>query len=119
MVWPDGVALVTSEMNITWANRCMRTWSTFAVVRPRTFTPRLGTLRLWGRISVHFTRPWPPEIPAAATLQTADFTYYQVHVAPLPGAASDQAALVATVSDITAEIVQQQKLAAIHQAGQN
>ncbi len=57
--------------------------------------------------------------PSSSTLQTADIKYFQVHVAPLPGAASDQAALVATVSDITAEILQQQKLAAIHQAGRS
>ncbi len=115
---PDGVALVTSEMNITWANRCMRDWSTLAEVVGQNFYASLGNPEIMGPDFCPFHTALATGNPSSSTLQTADFKYYQVHVAPLPGAASDQAALVATVSDITAEILQQQKLAAIHQAGQ-
>ena len=115
---PDGVALVTSEMNITWANGCMRTWSTLSEVVGQNFYASLGNPEIMGPDFCPFHTALATGNPSSSTLQTADFKFYQVHVAPLPGAASDQAALVATVSDITAEILQQQKLAAIHQAGQ-
>ena len=115
---PDGVALVTSEMNITWANGCMRAWSSLSEVVGQNFYASLGNPEIMGPDFCPFHTALATGNPSSSTLQTADFKFYQVHVAPLPGAASDQAALVATVSDITAEILQQQKLAAIHQAGQ-
>ena len=115
---PDGVALVTSEMNITWANHCMRGWSSLEEVVGQNFYASLGNPEIMGPDFCPFHTALATGNPSSSTLQTADFKFYQVHVAPLPGAASDQAALVATVSDITAEILQQQKLAAIHQAGQ-
>ncbi|MCC6508385.1 MAG: response regulator [Pirellulaceae bacterium] len=115
---PDGVALVTAEMNITWANRCMRAWSSVDDVVGLNFYASLGNPEIMGPDFCPFHTALATGNPSSSTLQTADFKYFQVHVAPLPTAASDQAALVATVSDITAEILQQQKLAAIHQAGQ-
>lgn len=115
---PDGVALVTSEMSITWANRCMRGWSAVPEVVGQNFYAAIGNPEIMGPDFCPFHTALATGNASSSTLQTADFKYFQVHVAPLPNAASDQAALVATVSDITAEIVQQQKLAAIHQAGQ-
>ncbi len=112
---PDGVALVTSEMNITWANGCMRAWSSLDEIVGQNFYASLGNPEIMGPDFCPFHTALATGNPSSSTLQTSDFKFYQVHVAPLPGAASDQAALVATVSDITAEILQQQKLAAIHQ----
>ncbi len=51
-----------------------------------------------------------------STLHSDGNRYYQVHAAPIVNADHSRQ-LIVTVSDITDEILQQQKLAAIHQAG--
>ena len=53
---------------------------------------------------------------STSTLHGDGNRYYQVHVAPIVQS-NHSRQLIVTVSDITDEILQQQKLAAIHQAG--
>lgn len=115
---PDGVALVNAEMVVTWANRCLRNWSPLADPHGENFYATLGNPQIMGPDFCPFHTALATGASSSSTLQTDDKRYYQVHVAPLTDAATENAALVATVSDITAEILQQQKLAAIHQAGQ-
>jgi CheY-like chemotaxis protein/GAF domain-containing protein len=53
-----------------------------------------------------------------STLRCPDNRYYRIHAAPvLSGAGEAAQHLIVTVRDVTAEMLQQQKLAAIHQAG--
>ncbi len=115
---PDGVALVNADMVVTWANSCLRAWSPLAEVLGQNFYATLGNTQIMGPDFCPFHTALATGASSSSTLQTEDNRFFQVHVAPLTDAATDQAALVATVSDITAEILQQQKLAAIHQAGQ-
>jgi two-component system, sensor histidine kinase SagS len=115
---PDGVALVNADMIVTWANNCLREWSPLDVPVGHNFYSTLGNTQIMGPDFCPFHTALATGAASSSTLQTEDNRYYQVHVAPLTDAATDNAALVATVSDITAEIQQQQKLAAIHQAGQ-
>ncbi|MCA9132201.1 MAG: GAF domain-containing protein [Planctomycetales bacterium] len=115
---PDGVALVNASMIVTWANRCLHQWSPLAKPQGENFYATLGNPQIMGPDFCPFHTALATGASSNSTLQTADNRYFQVHVAPLTDAATDNAALVATVSDITAEILQQQKLAAIHQAGQ-
>lgn len=114
---PDGVALVNSEMTVTWANSCLCAWSDSEDPRGQNFYAVLGNPQIMGPDFCPFHTALATGASSSSTLQTSDNRYYQVHVAPLRDAATDNAALVATVSDITGEILQQQKLAAIHQAG--
>jgi CheY-like chemotaxis protein len=115
---PEGVALVTADMQVTWVNSCLRMWS--AVDNPigNNFYAILGDTQILGPDFCPFHTALATGNASSSTLQTESNRFYQVHVAPLTDASTDNAALVATVSDITAEILQQQKLAAIHQAGQ-
>ena len=53
---------------------------------------------------------------SSSTLHTSGNSYYQVHAAPIVHPDHSRQ-IVVTVSDITEEILQQQKLAKIHQAG--
>ncbi len=115
---PDGVALVNADMIVTWANTCLRDWSPLHAPVGCHFYAALGNTQIMGPDFCPFHTALATGSASNSTLQTEDNRYYQVHVAPLTDAATDSAALVATVSDITAEIQQQQKLAAIHQAGQ-
>ncbi len=115
---PDGVALVNADMVVTWANSCLRSWSPLPEVLGQNFYATLGNPQIMGPDFCPFHTALATGASSNSTLQTEDNRFYQVHVAPLTDAATEQAALVATVSDITAEILQQQKLAAIHQAGQ-
>lgn len=115
---PDGVALVNANMVVTWANKCLRRWSPLEDPHGSNFYATLGNPQIMGPDFCPFHTALATGSSSSSTLQTEDNRYYQVHVAPLTDAATENAALVATVSDITAEILQQQKLAAIHQAGQ-
>ncbi len=115
---PDGVALVNADMVVTWANGRLRAWSPLPDVIGQNFYATLGNTQIMGPDFCPFHTALATGSPSSSTLQTEDNRYFQVHVAPLTDAATDKAALVATVSDITAEIHQQHKLAAIHQAGQ-
>ncbi|MEZ6135579.1 MAG: GAF domain-containing protein [Pirellulaceae bacterium] len=115
---PDGVALINSDMIVTWANSCLRAWSPLETPVGNNFYATLGNTQIMGPDFCPFHTALATGSASSSTLHTEDNRYYQVHVAPLTDAATDNAALVATVSDITAEIQQQQKLAAIHQAGQ-
>jgi CheY-like chemotaxis protein len=115
---PDGVALVNADMIVTWANNCLRRWSSLPNPQGNNFYATLGNPQIMGPDFCPFHTALATGASSSSTLQTEDNRYFQVHVAPLTDAATDNAALVATVSEITAEILQQQKLAAIHQAGQ-
>ena len=53
----------------------------------------------------------------SSTLRSGENRYYHVHAAPVREAGSPPQHLIVTVRDVTNEVLQQQKLAAIHQAG--
>ncbi len=54
---------------------------------------------------------------SSSTLRSADNRYFHVHAAPVFEPGSPPQHLIVTVRDVTKEMLQQQKLAAIHQAG--
>jgi len=55
--------------------------------------------------------------PSSSTLRSSENRYFQVHAAPVFEAGQPAQHLIVTVRDVTGEMLQQQKLAAIHQAG--
>lgn len=113
----DGVVLVNSEMRIAWANACFREWSSCEDPNSQHFYDALGRSEILGPDFGPFSTALATGAPACSTLVTSENRYFRIHVAPLSTAASDAVSLVATLSDITSEILQQQKLAAIHHAG--
>jgi len=52
-----------------------------------------------------------------STLRTEDNSFYHIHAAPVHENGAQATHLIVTVRDVTAEQLQQQKLAAIHRAG--
>lgn len=113
----DGVVLVDSEMRISWANECFRNWSHSESPVDQHFYTALGKSEILGPNFCPFNTALATGTPSCSSLITVENRYFQIHVAPLMTAASEGASLVATMTDITSEMLQQQKLAAIHQAG--
>lgn len=115
---PEGVALVDAHKRITWVNTCLKSWSQVENPIGQDFYSVLGDAQILGPDFCPFNTTLATGAPSTNAVQTQNNRFYQIHVAPLDGASTEDAAMVATVSDISAEILQQQKLAAIHQAGQ-
>jgi len=59
-----------------------------------------------------------PQPAADSVLRSGDNRYFHVHAVPVSEGSKAPEHLIVTVHDVTKEILQQQKLAAIHQAGQ-
>ena len=114
---PEGVALLDSDLRVLWANRRMRQWS----IQDNSpiglnFYELLKNPEIMGPDFCPFHTAIATGDESNSTLQTEDNRYFQVHAAPIANPDHSRQ-LVVTVSDITEEILQQQKLAAIHNAG--
>lgn len=113
---PDGIAMLNEAHEILWANRRLHEWSSKESLVGTLFYEALDNPEIMGPDFCPFHTALATGCPINTTLHTADNNYYQVHAAPLRG--PDNARnLIVTVSDVTEEILQQQKLAAIHSAG--
>lgn len=126
---PEGVALLDSDIRVLWANRRLATWAgredplsndpldgeTLAGIN---FYKLLSEPEIMGPDFCPFHTALATGEESNSTLHTSDNRYFQVHAAPLIHPTHDRQ-LIVTVSDITEEILQQQKLAAIHQAGRD
>jgi len=114
---PDGVALVDDHNRMLWANDRLLQWSDGQPVDGRSFYEVLGEPEIMGPDFCPFHTALATGQVSSSTLHTRDNRYFQVHAAPLGGEPEDASRLIVTVSDVTTEILQQQKLAAIHRAG--
>ena len=115
---PEGVALLDSDVRVLWANRRLTQWSG----KPEesltgiNFYELLSNPEIMGPDFCPFHTALATGEESNSTLHSDGNRYYQVHAAPLVNPDHSRQ-LIVTVSDITDEILQQQKLAAIHQAG--
>ncbi|MEM9827463.1 MAG: GAF domain-containing protein [Planctomycetota bacterium] len=115
---PEGVVLIDRDLRVLWANRRMAQWSGRSEqdLIGENFYSTMADPEIMGPDFCPFHTALATGEEASSTLHRHDNRYFQVHAAPL----DDEVAvpqLVVTVSDITKEILQQQKLEAIHQAG--
>lgn len=114
---PDGVVLIDSDNAILWSNGRMRAWSGRASLIGVNFYSALGGPEILGPDYCPFHTALATGRATTSTLRTPDARYFQVHAVPVSEADQEPRHLIVTVRDTTAEVVQQQKLAAIHQAG--
>jgi CheY-like chemotaxis protein len=139
---PEGVALLDDHQRVLWANRRLLQWSGKETLPPgTTFYELLGNPEIMGPDFCPFHTAMATGCESSSTLHSSENRYFQVHAAPVvshpewagrsdsnsEGTLSDveevqklssgSRHLIVTVGDITAEILQQQKIAAIHKAG--
>ena len=117
---PDGVVLLDSENTILWANKQIRKWSHVESVDGENFYSALGNPEILGPDFCPFHTSLATGNPSSTTLRTKDHLFYHLHVAPIKDKEDGdryKRNLIVTIRDITHEMMQKQKLAAIHQAG--
>lgn len=114
---PDGVALLDSDNTVLWCNERLRQWSGRDSVLGANFYSLLGSPEILGPDFCPFHTALATGSASSSTLRSNDNRYFHVHAAPLHQAGGPPKHLIVTVRDVTKETHQQQKLAAIHQAG--
>ena len=114
---PDGVVLLDSDNAIVWANSRLCEWSGRDSIVGENFYSVLGSPEILGPDFCPFHTALATGKGTSSTLRGEDNRYFHVHAAPLHEADKPARHLIVTVRDVTEEMHQQQKLAAIHQAG--
>ncbi|PAY20426.1 two-component system response regulator [Rhodopirellula sp. SM50] len=115
---PEGAALLDHKIRVLWANRRLKAWAGKLEEDPtgETIYDLLGNPDIMGSDLCPFHTAFSTGEESSGTFQTSDNRFFQVRAAPVGDNAAEPH-LVVTVGDITEEILQQQKLAAIHRAG--
>ncbi|MEN6449429.1 MAG: response regulator [Thermoguttaceae bacterium] len=114
---PDGVVLLDSDNTIIWCNSRMNEWATSESVIGANFYSVLGSPEILGPDFCPFHTALATGAATSSTLRSGENRYFHVHAAPLREVGSPARHLIVSVRDVTAEVHQQQKMAAIHQAG--
>ena len=114
---PDGVVLIDVDNTIIWGNGRLREWSGRENVVGGNFYSVLGSPEILGPDFCPFHTALATRQASSSTLRCGENRYYDVHAAPVLEGDSPPQNLIVTVRDVTREVLQQQKLAAIHQAG--
>lgn len=114
---PDGIVVLDAENTIVWGNSRMREWTKSETIVGSNFYSVLGSPEILGPDFCPFHTALATGRPSNSTLRCGENRYYQVHAAPVFETSQAPQHLIVTVRDVTVEMLQQQKLAAIHQAG--
>jgi len=114
---PDGVVLLDPDNGIIWSNPQFLKWSKMPSVVGENFYSSLGNPEILGPDFCPFHSALATGTPSTSTLRIGDYTYFEIHAAPIGPTDVSPSHLIVTVRDITKEKLQQQKLAAIHKAG--
>lgn len=115
--FPDGVALLDSSSTIAWANDRLRQWADQGEVIGENFYAVLGSPEILGPDFCPFHTALATGLPSNSTLRCGENQYLHIHATPVTDDEGPPQQLIVTLRDVTREILQQQKLAAIHQAG--
>lgn len=114
---PDGVVLLDTDNTLIWANERFRKWAGREDVVGQNFYGILGNPEILGPDFCPFHTALATGSASNSTLRTGENRYFQVHAAPVFESAGSTQHLIITVRDVTDEVLQQQKLDAIHKAG--
>ena len=113
---PDGVVLLASDNSILWGNGRLREWFGQEDVIGANFYAVLGNPEIIGPDFCPFQTALTTGKMSSSTLR-CDHRYFRVHAVPLIETGKATQHLIVTVRDVTQDVLQQQKLSAIHQAG--
>jgi CheY-like chemotaxis protein len=112
----DGVAVVSPDLRVTWANATFERWAGSPVVG-RSFYDVLGSPEILGPDYCPFHTALTGKT-ITTRLHARDNRYLELHITPVPAAEGNRVThMIGLCRDITAQTQQQQKLDALHQAG--
>jgi CheY-like chemotaxis protein len=114
---PDGAVLLDSDNSIIWSNGRLGEWFDRDRIVGANFYTVLGSPEILGPDFCPFHTALATGQATSSTLRSGENHYYHVHAAPLREVGAPSRHLIVTVRDVTNEVHQQQKMAAIHQAG--
>lgn len=115
---PDGVMLLDSDNTIIWGNGRMREWTGRDSVVGCNFYSVLGSPEILGPDFCPFHTAMATGAASNTTLRAGEHRFFHVHATPVrDNDGGPPSHLIVTVRDVTLQTLQQQKLAAIHQAG--
>ena len=114
---PDGVVLLADDNVIIWGNGRLTEWTGRDDVVGSNLYQLLGNPEILGPDFCPFHTALSTGKASASTLRCSDNKYFRVHAAPVIEGDLEPQHLVVTLRDVTDEMLQQQKIAAIHQAG--
>jgi CheY-like chemotaxis protein/PAS domain-containing protein len=115
---PDGIALLGADNIIIWGNGRIAEWTGKQSVVGENFYAALNSPEILGPDFCPFHTALITGKASSSVLRSGDNRYFHVHAVPVSEGSKAAEHLIVTVHDVTKEILQQQKLAAIHQAGQ-
>jgi CheY-like chemotaxis protein len=113
---PDAVAVVDPELRILWANGAFDKWAGGAATG-RSFYETLNAPEIIGPDRNPFQTALARKTTVITRLHCRDNRYLEFHISPVHEIESKVTQLISLGRDVTAEINQQQKLNALHQAG--
>ncbi len=114
---PGGVVMLDPDSTILWSNRQFQEWAVGDSVAGRSFYAALGNPEILGPDFCPFHTALATGKSSFSTVRVEGDQYYQAHAAPVLEKGGFPSCLIVTVRDVTAEMLQQQKLDAIHKAG--
>ena len=114
---PDGVVLLTKDNTILWANQQFCRWCQCESAVDENFYTMLGSPEILGPDFCPFHTALTSGQASGSTLRSGENRYFQIHAAPLIPTIGAPENLIVTIRDVTTEMLQQQKLEAIHRAG--
>ena len=114
---PDGVVLLDSDNTILWGNGRLRQWSDRDKVVGANFYTVLDSPEILGPDFCPFHTALATAQGTSSTLRSEDNRYFNIHATPVREVEGPPRHLIVTVRDVTHEMQQQKKLAAIHRAG--
>ncbi len=115
---PDGIVLLDADNTIIWGNGRLREWTNRDAVVGENFYSVLNSPEILGPDFCPFHTALTTGKASSSTLRSGENRYFHVHAAPVSDGQKAAENLIVTIHDVTKEVLQQQKLAAIHQAGQ-
>ena len=117
---PDGIGVIDAAGQVHWANPRLSHWCGDGDILGRPLLDALGVTRADDEEAAQFRSAVAAGLPASGTLRAADGRFFDLQASagyPGPAADAERRAVVA-VRDVTHTILEQQKRAAIHAAGQ-
>jgi two-component system, sensor histidine kinase SagS len=114
---PDGVVLLDADNTIVWGNGRLSEWTKQNGLVGQNFYQVLGSPEILGPDYCPFHTALSTRTSSASVLRCNDNRFFRLHAAPLLNSSEAPTHLVVTIHDVTAEMLQHQKLEAIHQAG--